>query len=105
MNPPKKVKVGYRTYLIKPADLGGDRYGQCDNVKAVIRYDPEMHSGDLEVLNTVVHELLHSCWSVGALEDTDPEEKTVTVLANQLSGLLRDNPALLEWIVSVSDPR
>jgi hypothetical protein len=95
MLPPNKVKIGYREFRITTAPLR-DRYGECDKEKGDIFYAPGQKP-DLR-LNTIIHELLHGAWEVGGLEDSDTEERVVTILANQISGMLQDNPELVQWI-------
>ena len=90
MRPPKHIRVGYRNWRIKCAELR-DRYGECDKEAGLILYSP--------------HEILHACFESGHVVDSDDEEKTVTILANQLSDVLSSNPDLLQWInVMVNGP-
>jgi len=58
-----------------------------------------------DLLNTVIHEILHACCYVGGLttksnplSDEDKEEVVTSTLANQLHIVLRDNPWLLKFI-------
>lgn len=95
MKPPKNLKVGYRTFQIKTAPLR-DRYGECDKEAGKILYTPGQKK-DLR-LNTLIHEVGHACWEVGGLEDSDVEEKVITILANQLTDVLLNNPDFLLWI-------
>ena len=102
MRPPKHIRVGYRNWRIKCAELR-DRYGECDKEAGLILYSPGQ-SPDVR-LNTIIHEILHACFESGHVVDSDDEEKTVTILANQLSDVLSSNPDLLQWInVMVNGP-
>ena len=41
---------------------------------------------------------MHACWYDGGLEDEDKQERTINVLANQLTQVWRDNPHVVAWI-------
>lgn len=51
-----------------------------------------------QVVDTFIHEVLHGIWWVSSLEDGDKEERIVCVTAVTLTGLLRDNLWLLDWL-------
>lgn len=101
MRPPKNIKVGYKDYTVEVAPLR-DRYGECDKEKRKILYAPGQSK--LERLNTILHEIDHAAWDVGGLDDTEPEEKVVTVLNNVRTGVFRDNPKLMAWINHMLSP-
>lgn len=96
---PDKVRVGYRDYRVaamSPMEsTGKDRFGECDNCAGAIGVREDL-AADKQV-NTMVHELLHACWYVADLP-RGKQERIVTALANQLTQVWRDNPALVAWI-------
>ena len=92
---PKTIKVGYRDFNVSQAPLR-DRYGECDKDRGQILYAPGQ--SNLQLLNTILHEIDHACWDLGGLEDKEPEERVVTVLNNVRTGVLRDNRELVSWI-------
>ena len=105
----KKLRVGFQDLTIKvenpefKKDNLTDCYGhylQREN-KILINTNLEQH----DLLNTVIHEILHACCYVGGLttksnplSDEDKEEVVTNTLANQIHIVLRDNPWLLKFI-------
>ena len=105
----KKLRVGFQdlTIEIKDADFRTDNLTDCywhylqrEN-KIQINTNLEQH----DLLNTVIHEVLHACCYVGGLttksnplSDEDKEEVVTNTLANQIHIVLRDNPWLLKFI-------
>lgn len=102
---PHKVKVGYRDYVIQPMvpSEGQDthvglHYGQWNLI--TINYNANPPFPDVELINTIVHELLHAIVSVqGDHFEDDQEEKIVRCMANGLIELIQDNPHLFEWLI------
>ena len=105
----KKLRVGFQdlTIEIRDADFRTDNLTDCywhylqrEN-KIQINTNLEQH----DLLNTVIHEILHACCYVGGLttksnplSDEDKEEVVTNTLANQIHIVLRDNPWLLKFI-------
>ena len=54
-----------------------------------------------QVLDTGVHEVLHTLYDLYHLEKGDEEERVVACLASGLVQVLRDNPAFLKYINEV----
>ena len=105
----KKLRVGFQdlTIEIKDADFRTDNltdcYGHYLQRENKIQINTNLEQHDL--LNTVIHEILHACCYVGgltakssALSDEDKEEVVTNTLANQIHIVLRDNPWLLKFI-------
>lgn len=96
---PKTVMVGYRPYSIEawPSQLAtaAERYGECDRMNGIIRL--RVDTPIQTTANTLLHEVMHACYENGAVGTAD-EEKTVTILTNQLCQVIRDNPDLLDWL-------
>ena len=103
---PTVVRVGYRDYAIIEWDrkdaASSDRYGECDKANAIIRVSTDY--GALKAANTLLHEVLHACFDVAAIEGDDPEERTVTSLANVLAQVIRDNPDLVAYLTAALAP-
>ena len=100
MKLPDKIKVGcYDIKIIPMKDLEGFShgvYGHFSETELCIRIISDLQP--LVVMNTLVHELLHVCYFVGGLEDSDEEERTVNTLANVYTQVLRDNPEYNKFI-------
>lgn len=99
-NFPTSVRVGYRDFDVvewdrKDAEASG-RYGECDKANAIIRVSTDR--GSVKAANTLIHEILHAAWDIGDMPGKVDEEKVVTVLANQLSQVWRDNPGLVAYL-------
>jgi len=105
----KKLRVGFQdlTIEIRDADFRTDNltdcYGHYLQRENKIQINTNLEQHDL--LNTVIHEILHACCYVGgltakssALSDEDKEEVVTNTLANQIHIVLRDNPWLLKFI-------
>ena len=105
----KKLRVGFQdlTIEIKDADFRTDNltdcYGHYLQRENKIQINTNLEQHDL--LNTVIHEILHACCYVGGLttkskplSDEDKEEVVTNTLANQIHIVLRDNPWLLKFI-------
>lgn len=102
---PTSIKVGYRLYKVErwaPIEANArGMFGECCHTTGFIRVSDVLVETDwVKAANTLLHEILHACWYVGDLEDESKQEKTVTVLANQLSAVMRDNPEAFAWIAS-----
>ena len=105
----KKLRVGFQdlTIEIKDADFRTDNltdcYGHYLQRENKIQINTNLEQHDL--LNTVIHEILHACCYVGGLttksnplSDEDKEEVVTNTLANQIHIVLRDNPWLIKFI-------
>ena len=105
----KKLRVGFQdlTIEIKDADFRTDNltdcYGHYLQRENKIQINTNLEQHDL--LNTIIHEILHACCYVGGLttksnplSDEDKEEVVTNTLANQIHIVLRDNPWLLKFI-------
>ena len=105
----KKLRVGFQdlTIEIKDADFRTDNltdcYGHYLQRENKIQINTNLEQHDL--LNTVIHEVLHACCYVGGLttksnplSDEDKEEVVTNTLANQIHIVLRDNPWLIKFI-------
>ena len=105
----KKLRVGFQdlTIELKDADFRTDNltdcYGHYLQRENKIQINTNLEQHDL--LNTVIHEILHACCYVGGLttksnplSDEDREEVVTNTLANQIHIVLRDNPWLLKFI-------
>lgn len=100
---PTTVRIGYRDYSIERWDprlaRANRSMGETCLLTAKIRIDAQLLEFDpVEAANTLLHEIMHAAWLDGGLEDEDKQERTITVLANQLTGIWRDNPALVAWL-------
>ena len=105
----KKLRVGFQDLIIelKDADFRTDNltdcYGHYLQRENKIQINTNLEQHDL--LNTVIHEVLHACCYVGGLttksnplSDEDKEEVVTNTLANQIHIVLRDNPWRLKFI-------
>ncbi len=75
-----------------------DVFGECCTSTGIIRVRTDLDP--VKLANTLIHEVLHACFYIGDIEDDDKQERTVTILANQLTQVWRDNPELVAWINS-----
>lgn len=100
MTLPKSVRIGYRTYQIKEwskEDARGAGFdGWCDRTAHIIkvRTDP----GPIEAANTLLHEILHACWTNLPGISGDQEEAAVSMLSDNMLQMWRDNPEIIRFI-------
>src|SRR5688572_7820069 len=94
---PKRLQVGYLTYAVEQwAKSPPDQCGECDNNWGIIKVDVQY--GPQRTAEILLHEVLHAIYRNGAIEAGDEEERVVTILANQLSQIWRDNPELVTFL-------
>jgi hypothetical protein len=98
---PKQVRVNGKIYKIcfneKNPLVEYDNHGHCDSAKLVIHVEGEQVP--MEELDTLIHEILHAVWYQMTLTDIDDalEERIVRALGTGITGLLADNPKLLDY--------
>jgi hypothetical protein len=92
---PSKVKVGTYTYSVAPvSERLGDDVGDMDTQALTIRVYTKDQS-DVQVLGTLLHEILHAIWQTRALPKRPDEERVVENFEHGLVQLFQDNPKLL----------
>jgi hypothetical protein len=107
MSLPKKIKIGYVDLDIivvpKNSKFSKDNYGEYDSKTNSIRVAEGQRK--IEELSTLLHEILHAiCWQSslssegGILEKNKLEEVVVNSIANNLTQVFKENPALLSYI-------
>lgn len=76
-------------------------YGEFFAKEHEIDYDEDMV--DSEKINTILHETLHGVIHVFGIKfrDHEQEEEIVNSLGGALTTLIKDNPKLFRWIMSV----
>lgn len=103
IEPPNSIKVGYKKYEVKKESKEwGDKHSavaEIDSEKATIHYVGD-HDSQLELTNSILHELLHSIVQLHHIKFPDEvqEEHVVDSMANGLTTILVDNPGLLKWM-------
>lgn len=102
MKLPSSVKVGYRPYRIQSCDRDdADNHGSLglsNHDQGLIK--SQIHGSRVECANTLLHEILHCCMSVGeAGLEYEAEERAVTVTANMLIGICQTNPEVIRWVM------
>ena len=101
MIPVKQIRVGPFVYSVipLPKDEAVKTYGMfdADAQKILLR---EKFSSPAQEAETVLHEVGHAIFEVMGLTDKDSEERTVAQFSCGLAMVIRDNPALIKWIVA-----
>lgn len=101
--PPETVKVGYIDYSLDKQDKAWkdkhEAFGETQTIEQVIRY-AEDHPNQVELANTIIHELFHALTNFGSIKfpDDEQEEHVVAGFSNLLFMVLKDNPELLTWL-------
>jgi hypothetical protein len=101
MIPVKQIRVGPFVYAVKPLpkDEAARTYGMHDGDLLEISLRDKFAS-PAQAAETTIHEVLHALYQTMGLNDKDNEERTVGQLACGLAMVIRDNPALIKWIVA-----
>ena len=98
---PEILRVGSQVYKFVPRDTAWyhaeGSHGTCDFETHEINIATEDRPLS-EVLDTVVHEVLHVCWKEWYLGKRPREEPAVTKLATALCAVFSQNPEYLEAI-------
>jgi hypothetical protein len=96
---PASIRVGPYDIKIETLDekSAEDKYGEFGESEHTIWLRPEFISGPVAV-DSILHEIFHAIWCVGAIKQEHGEEQIVTVQATGLTQILRDNPLLTAWI-------
>lgn len=100
MKIPKSVKIGYHDYQIvewtsTEVELS-DTWGQCDKNDKIIYICTD--TNPKTVADIFIHECLHAIWEYFALDDTQDEEKAVSVLSSGLVDMFVSNPKVFAWV-------
>ena len=100
MQPPDKIKVGYRDYKLEEwkqtVASANEAQGQFFSKEGVIGYVTTEKG--VSHANTILHEILHAIiyqWNMDLEEKV--EELVVNGLANGLTTIFVDNPKLLDY--------
>jgi hypothetical protein len=97
---PATIRVGYIDFTVinwpygEASANGSD--GECLMHLQIIRVRDDLQPS--RKANVLLHEVLHAAYNIGDLTDTSTEEKTVTVLANQMTQVWRDNPEFIAFM-------
>lgn len=104
-----KVKIGLYTYKVKfvkhPARSSSEKPvrkmdidGLCDNPTQTIYVRNTLT--EVAQKDTLIHELLHAIWYVSGylMLDDLPEESAVRILSPWLTGMIIENPELMEFL-------
>lgn len=79
----------------------GPSYARFSSSLGVIQMSRELHKNDVTVMNTLIHELIHSIFYNYHLP-SEHEEQIVSCVTNGLCTILRLNPDLVNYIQKVS---
>jgi hypothetical protein len=103
MSLPKEVWVmGHRWTIHEVAEEwfeDTDAYGNCCSVKRRIQI--YTGGGGSITRDTLLHEILHACWTMLAFHEKEEEEKVVNSLSSVLIGIIDDprNSDVVSFII------
>lgn len=98
---PLRLRIGAQWWRVRRRELDPDGrdYGWTEPRRLLITLAPRQAAGQLR--DTLLHEVLHACWSQCALDvDADTEERIVGALAPWLLLTLRENSELVEFLLA-----
>lgn len=107
---PASLRIGPYDYTVRAVDelesLKTGFSGFCDKGEleiGIADFIPPQRKAEV-----ALHEVIHACFQTGDLLEGEPgftEEKIVTVLAQQLMQVVRDNPEFVAWFSENLKPR
>ncbi len=91
------LRVGHQDYIVREEnellrELG--MLGRCDKDRGLILYSSDFPPE--QVVDSLLHEMLHAIWYCYLFEVEVEEEQAVTMLAHGLTQVMRDNPFFFE---------
>lgn len=97
---PTHLRVGPVVYRVvemgyQQAEAAGSD-GCCEFRVKIIRVREDLNRDDKARI--LLHEVMHAAYNMGDLSDGCTEEKVVTVLANQMAAIWRDNPDFVRFM-------
>lgn len=95
------LEIGYQTYEVRFVDIipgTGTQLGTCSRGVGNIFILDNSNLPDEEVVNTLIHEVLHALYWSRGIEEGDSEERLVGSMADGLTEVIVRNPHLLDWI-------
>ena len=96
---PASIRVGFQDFAVEPYWHGDPpANGEFLRDAGLIKLDTSLPTQ--RIAATLLHEVIHAAWDSGMLGETPDEEQAVSVLANQLAQVWRDNPALVAYLES-----
>lgn len=101
MELPDKIKIG--PYLFDVAERNEAWHRQTGDFGSMVFEDLQInivtsHRPHALVVDTLVHEVLHSIWAAAHLEEKDAEEKIVATMATWFLLVWQDNPELRKFM-------
>lgn len=97
---PVSISLGYQNIKLVKSDLIDGAQGVYLADSSEIRIKEGLD--DREILNTLIHEVLHACVYLYGLrdefKDDDHEEKVVNALGNALTEVMIRNKPLAAWV-------
>jgi len=87
---PKKIKIGNLIYKIREITDGTEEYfGKSSYAEQEIALTPEL-KGD-KLMEVFLHSIIHPILIQGEYHEENRDEKLITLLANNLYQVLKDN--------------
>lgn len=114
VTPPDHVLVGFMTFAIEymtedewaSANENPDWCGVARHAQAIIRVRVPVNINIQHLKETVLHEILHCCWSTTMLTHShdsfsadDREEEIISAQSPALLFVLQQNPHVVKWLV------
>lgn len=96
--PFKTIRIGPYDFRVAPLAEGSPNLGELDYEFHELRLR-DRWADKRQAASTFLHEIMHGCWYVADIKPDTPEEDAVTRLEMVLSGVIRDNPQAMRWLV------
>ncbi len=96
----KVVSTDYKVELLPQEEC--ETYsvaGTCHQIPQDPRIRIAKHKEPTAMADTMLHEVLHACWTTMNLDAREEEERAVSALATALIAVMRDNPNFSKWII------
>jgi hypothetical protein len=98
---PSSLRIGaHDITILVVKDLKVDN-GKCWGCYASLEHTIRLEAIQLNLIfafDTVLHEINHAIMDAWYLQKGDSEERVASIMASGWTQVLRDNPALMEWM-------
>tara|TARA_R110000824_G_scaffold8994_4_gene40647 strand:- start:213 stop:545 length:333 start_codon:yes stop_codon:yes gene_type:complete len=96
----KVVSTDYKVELLPQEEC--DTYsvaGVCHQTPQDPKIRVAKHKEPTALADTMLHEIMHACWTTMNLDAREEEERAVAALATALIAVMRDNPNFSRWLI------
>lgn len=103
---PPSLRIGPFDMAVEVKDkINDDEDAGVYNHGLSIELRSDQHNSAVFALDTVLHEIGHGIYRTFGLNEASNEEAVVTAMATGWAMVLRDNPAFVNWLYRMIQPK